>query len=96
MRRAVDKKMQTEEYKVGDEVVLSTENLRTYCPNLPRKIKARWVGPFHIQKIVSLVAFGLELLLGWQIHPVFHISKLKRHIRSEEFLREPSHHLQYW
>ena len=37
---------------------------------------------------MSLVAFGLDLPLGWQIHPIFHISKLKHYIRSEEFLRE--------
>ena len=48
MKRAVDKNRQTEEYKIGDEVVLSTTNLRTYCPNFPPKIKARWVGPFCI------------------------------------------------
>ena len=88
MKRAVDKKRRTEEYKIGDEVVLSTANLWTYCPNLPPKIKARWVGPFCIQKIVSPVAFGLDLPLGWRIHPVFHVSKLKCYIRSEEFLRE--------
>ena len=88
MKRAVDKKRRTEEYKIGEEVVLSTINLRTYCPNLPPKIKARWVGPFCIQKIVSPIAFGLDLPLGWWIHPVFHTSKLKRYIRSEEFLRE--------
>ena len=88
MKHAVDKKRRTEEYKIGDEVVLSTANLRTYCPNLPPKIKARWVGPFCIQKIVSPVAFGLDLPPGWWIHPVFHTSKLKRYIRSEEFLRE--------
>ena len=64
MKRAVDKKRRTEEYKIGDEVVLSTANLRTYCPNLPPKIKARWVGPFRIQKIVSPVAFGLDLAPG--------------------------------
>ena len=88
MKRAVDKKRRTEEYKIGDEVVLSTVNLRTYCPNLRPKIKARWVGPFRIRKIVSPVAFGLDLAPGWRIHPVFHTSKLKRYIRSEEFLRE--------
>ena len=88
MKRAVDKKRRTEEYKIGDEVVLSTANLRTYCPNLPPKIKARWVGPFRIQKIVSPVAFGLDLPPGWRIHPVFHTNKLKRCIHSEEFLRE--------
>ena len=88
MKRAVDKKRRPEECKIGDEVVLSSANLRTYCPNLPPKIKARWVGPFRIQKVVPLVAFGLDLPPGWRIHPVFHTSKLKRYIHSEEFLRE--------
>ena len=88
MKRAMDKKRQTEEYKISDEVVLSTANLGTYCPNLPPKIKARWVGPFCIRKIVSPITFGLDLSPGWRIHPVFHVSKLKCYIRSEEFLRE--------
>ena len=30
MKRVVDKKRRTEDYKVGDEVVLSTANLRIY------------------------------------------------------------------
>ena len=76
MKHAVDKKRWTEEYKIGDEVVLSTVNLQTYCPNLPPKIKARWVGPFRIQKLVSPVEFGLDLPLDWLIHLVFHTSKL--------------------
>ena len=88
MKCAVDKKRRTEEYRIGDEVVLPTTNLQTYCPNLPPKIKARWVGPFCIHKLVSPVAFGLDLPQGWRIHLVFHTSKLKRYIRSEEFLRE--------
>ena len=64
MKRVVDKKRRTEEYKIGDEVAVSTANLRTYCPNFPPKIKARWVGPFRTQKIVSPVAFGLDMPLG--------------------------------
>ena len=77
MKCAVDEKRRIEEYKIGDEVVLSTTNLQTYCPNLPPKVKARWGGPFCIQKIVSPIAFGLDLLPGWRIHPVFHTNKLK-------------------
>ena len=34
------------------------------------------------------MAFGLDLPPGWRIHPIFHVSKLKHYIRSEEFLRE--------
>ena len=37
---------------------------------------------------MSLVASGLDLPQGSQIHPVFYTSKLKCYIRSEEFLRE--------
>ena len=88
MKCAMDKKRRTEDYKVGDEVVVSTANLRTYCPHIPQKIKAQWIGPFRITKEVSPVALGLDLPPGWQIHPVFHVSKLKPYIRSKEFLRE--------
>ena len=88
MKRAVDKQRRSEAYKVGDEVVLTTVNLRSYCPHLPSKIKARWVGPFHITREISPAAYGLDLSPGWRIHPVSHVSKLKRYIRSEEFLRE--------
>ena len=77
MRCGVDKKRRTENYKVGDEVVLSTTNLRTYCPHILQKIKARWIGPFHITKAVSPVVLGLDLPPGWWIYPIFHLSKLK-------------------
>ena len=87
MKRAVDKKRRTEQYNIGNEVVLSMENLWTCCPNLLPKIKAREIGPLSIQKSVSPVAFGLHLSRGWRIHAVFHISKLKRYIHLEEFLR---------
>ena len=88
MKWAVNKRRQSETYKVGEEVVLTTANLCSYCPHLPLEIKARWVGPFRITREISPVAYGLDLPPGWQIHPVFHVSKLKRYLRSEEFLQE--------
>ena len=88
MKCVVDKKRRAEEYKIGNDVVLSTANLRIYCLNLLPKIKARWVGPFRIQKLMSPVAFGLDPPQGWRIHLAFHTSKRKHYIRSEEFLRE--------
>ena len=80
MKRRVDKARRTEEWAVGDQVLLSTRNLWMFAPHLPSKLKRRWVGPFTIAKVVSLVAFRLNLPPGWQIHPTFHASNLKAYI----------------
>ena len=88
MKRRVDKTRRAENFAVGDEVVLSTKNLRTYAQHLPIKLRRRWVGPFRISQVISSVAYKLELPVHWHIHPVFHIDKLKRFYRSREFVRE--------
>ena len=80
MKRRVDKARRTEEWAVGDRVFLSTQNLQMFAPHLPSKLKRRWVGPFTIAKVVSPVAFRLNLPPGWQIHPTFHASNLKAYI----------------
>ena len=74
-------------FKVGDEVVLST---RSICVNqhLPSKLRRRWIGPYRVARVISPVAYGLDLPPTWWIHPVFHVSNLKRFHRSEEFERE--------
>ena len=84
----MDKARRTEEWVVGDRVFLTTWNLWTFAPHLPSKLKRRWVGPFTIAKVVSPVAFRLNLPPGWQIHPTFHASNLKAYIRHPEFERE--------
>ena len=88
MATAVNRSCRFMEYNVGDEVVLTTKHIKNYCPHLPAKIKARWVGPFTITQKVSPVAYRVDLPPGWRLHPIFHIDKLKKYIRSEEFLRE--------
>ena len=41
-------------------------------------------------KIVSPIAYTLELLSSWLIHPTFHVEKLKKFERNEEFKRNIS------
>ena len=88
MANAVNRSRRSEQYKIGDEVVFSTTTLRNDCPHLLAKLRARWVGPFTINRVVSPVAYKVDLPPAWQIHPVFHIDRLKRYVHSEEFLRE--------
>ena len=80
MKRRVDKARRTEEWAVGDRVLLNTRNSQMFAPHLLSQMKKRWVGPFTIAKVVSLVAFQWNLAPGWQIHPTFHASNLKAYI----------------
>ena len=88
MKHEVDKAKRAKEWKVGDRVLFSIQNLQMFAVHLPPKLKRRWVGPFTVTKIVSPVAFQLDLPPGWQIHPTFHASSLKSYIRHIEFERE--------
>ena len=63
------------EYKVGDQVLLSTRYIR--FRNCPQKLQRRFVGPFEIIRKMSRAAYELQLPDAWSIHPVFHISLLK-------------------
>ena len=88
MKKQGDKTRRSEIFSEGDKVYLSTRNLRTFGQHIPAKLRRRWVGPFTITKAISPVAYRLDLPLGWQIHPTFHVSSLKRYIRHPEFERE--------
>ena len=68
-------------------LVLTTQHLPV-SQHLPFKLRWRWVGPFKIAKVISPVAYGLDLPTVWQVHSVFHVSNPKRFKRFEEFERE--------
>ena len=85
MKRRLNRARRIGELTVGDRVLLNTWNLQMFVPHLPSKLKRRWVGPFTIAKVVSPVAFRLDLPPGWQIHPTFYGNKLKAYIQHPEF-----------
>jgi hypothetical protein len=63
-------------FEVGDKVRLSTANL--YLPSsMSRKLTARYVGPFVVERVVNPVAYKLKLPANLKIHPVFHVSMLQ-------------------
>ena len=90
MKGQADKTRREVQLKLGEEIVLSTKYLHTYAEHLLVMVRRRWVGPFRINTIVSLVVYGVDLPANWHIHTVFHVSRLKKFHRSAEFVRELS------
>jgi hypothetical protein len=76
-----NRRRREEEYEVGDEVLLSSSHVtaafQTKQPS--KKLSHRWLGPFRVAEVVSKVAYKLELPDNMHVHPVFHISVLKRY-----------------
>ena len=64
-----------EEYKVGDEVWLSTKNIKTERPS--KKLDHKMVGPFKIKALVGS-SCQLDLPTSMKIHDVFHPSLLRK------------------
>ena len=63
--------------EVGDLVILNAKNVRTEQPT--KKLSPRLYSPFKVQEKRGNRAFKLDIPSRWKIHPVFHVSLLKRY-----------------
>ena len=88
MVTTANKRRRDVQFQLGNEIVVRTAFLpSTAFAHIPVKIRRRFLGPFKVVKVVSPVAYTLELPSNWRIHPTFHVEKLKKFERSEEFQR---------
>ena len=56
------RRSEVDKYKVGDLIMLSTKNLKyQIVERRTKKLTKRFVGPYKVQKIVSLNTVKLEL-----------------------------------
>ena len=58
-KRHADRRRRHVEFDVGDQVLLSTRNLKLLAPS--RKLQDRFVGPFTVVAKVGPVAYRLDL-----------------------------------
>jgi len=63
---------------VGDEVLLSTKNLKAKQPS--RKLTHHFIGPYCVEKIIGRQAYKLTLPTAYEIYPVFYVSLLEPYV----------------
>jgi hypothetical protein len=66
-------------FKVGDQVLLSTQHLRLTGAAGTRSAKFtyKYLGPFKVKRVVNENAYELELPPQLQIHPIVNIDRLR-------------------
>ncbi|RVW48758.1 Transposon Tf2-8 polyprotein [Vitis vinifera] len=82
MKQAADKKRREVNFEVGDWVYLRLQPYRqqSVFRRTSHKLSNRYYGPYQIEERIGPVAYKLKLSPGSRIHPVFHVSLLKKKI----------------
>lgn len=84
MKQCADIRRTERVFEVVDWVYLQLQSYHQISvasrPN--QKLATKFYGPFEVQQRVGIVAYRLRLPNGIDIHPVIHISQLKRKVGS--------------
>ncbi|XP_070660499.1 uncharacterized protein [Malus domestica] len=85
MKVQADKRMSEREFEVGDLVYLRLVpyQLQSLAPHQYHKLQPRYFGPYEVLERIGVVAYKLKLPEGTKIHPVFHVSNLKKKLGTE-------------
>jgi len=72
------KRVEVDDYKVEDLVMLSTKDLKyQMVGRRTEKLTERFVSPYKIKKIMSSNAVELELPSTVKVHPVVNVSRIR-------------------
>lgn len=84
MKSYADKGRSEREFQVGDNMYLKLQPYiqSSVAPRTNQKLSFKYYGPFPVIERVGAVAYKLQLPDDCRIHPVVHVSQLKRHVPS--------------
>jgi len=83
------KRVEVNDYKVGDLVMLSTKDLKyQMVGGRTGKLMEKFVSPYKIKKIVLLNAVKLELPRIVKIHLVVNVSRIRHYVGQVEEQRK--------
>ena len=80
IKSQADKKRREVEFQVGNTVHLKVQpyKLKTLANRANQKLSPRFYGPYEVLERIGAVAYRLKLPLESMVHPIFHVSLLKK------------------